>query len=149
MKTDSGSTRSPWTDVPELPSMPRLEGDLRADVCVIGAGISGLSTAYLLAREGRDVVVIDDGPIAGGETSRTTAHLTHVVDDRYHWIEHVHGAHGARLVAQSHTAAIDRIASIVAEEGIDCDFERLDGYLFAPPGDSPDELEHELEAARR
>src|SRR5678809_769778 len=103
----------------------------------------------MLSREGKRVVVLDDGPVAGGETSRTTAHLTFIVDDRYHWIEHIHGKEGAAIVAQSHRAAVERIERIAAEEGIDCDFERLDGYLFVPPGDPRDELEHEFEAAVR
>src|SRR5688572_3249343 len=149
MKTDSGATRSVWMDVAPLPSRPALAQDLRADVCVVGAGIAGLTTAYLLAREGRRVAVLDDGPTAGGETSRTTAHLTHVIDDRYHWIEQVHGQEGARLAAESHTAAIDQIEAIVRSERIACGFERLDAYLFPRPGDSPDELTREYEAARR
>ena len=149
MKSDSGATRSVWMDVPALPSRPALERDLRADVCVVGAGMAGLSTAYLLVREGKRVVVLDDGPTAGGETSRTTAHLTHVIDDRYHWIEQVHGQEGARLAAESHTAAIDQIEENVRAEKIDCAFERLDAYLFAPPGDPLDELEREYDAARR
>ena len=120
MKSDSGATRSVWMDVPALPSRPALERDLRADVCVVGAGMAGLSTAYLLVREGKRVVVLDDGPTAGGETSRTTAHLTHVIDDRYHWIEQVHGQEGARLAAESHTAAIDQIEENVRAEKIDC-----------------------------
>jgi glycine/D-amino acid oxidase-like deaminating enzyme/nitrite reductase/ring-hydroxylating ferredoxin subunit len=149
MDMDSGFTRSVWGDVPDLPARPALRENLRVDVCIVGAGMAGLSCAYMLAREGRKVAVLDDGPVAGGETSRTTAHLTFIVDDRYHWIEHVHGREGARIVAQSHSEAVDRIESIVAEEGIDCDFERLDGYLFVPPGDPRDELEREFEAAVR
>ena len=149
MENDSGSTRSIWADVPDLPARPALRENLRADVCVVGAGMAGLSTAYMLSREGRQVVVLDDGPVAGGETVRTTAHLTFIVDDRYHWLEHVHGRDGARIVAQSHSAAVDRVEEIVREEGIACDFERLDGYLFVPPGDPRDELEHEFEAAVR
>lgn len=149
MKSDSGATRSIWMDVPPLPARPPLARDLHADVCVVGAGIAGLTTAYLLAREGRRVCVLDDGPTAGGETSRTTAHITHVLDDRFHWIEQVHGPEGLRLAAESHTVAIDTIESIAAQEGISCDFVRLDGYLFGAPGDPADELEREYEAARR
>ncbi|HMI44249.1 MAG TPA: FAD-dependent oxidoreductase, partial [Gemmatimonadaceae bacterium] len=59
----------------EVPQFQPLTQDLRANVCVIGAGIAGMTTAYLLARAGRAVVLIDDGQIGGGETSRTTAHL--------------------------------------------------------------------------
>jgi glycine/D-amino acid oxidase-like deaminating enzyme/nitrite reductase/ring-hydroxylating ferredoxin subunit len=133
----------------DVPRHRSLNKDAQADVCVIGAGIAGLTTAYLLAREGRSVIVLDDGPIAGGQTQRTTAHLSNAIDDRYLEVERVHGADGARLAAESHTAAIDRIESIAKEEGIDCDFLRVDGYLFLAPGHSEDLLERECEAARR
>jgi len=125
-----------------------LTADLRTEICVVGAGIAGLTTAYRLARGGRKVVVLDDGVIGGGETCRTTAHLTHALDDRYFELERLHGQDGARLAAESHTAAIDEIARIVAQERIDCDFERIDGYLFQPAGD-PEYLLKELEAVRR
>ena len=149
MESDSGTTRSVWMSLPSIPALPKVDRDARADVCVIGAGMAGLSTAYFLSREGADVLVVDDGSIAGGETSRTTAHLTCVLDDRFHWIEEVHGSRGLVLAAESHAAAIDAIESVVRSERIDCDFLRLDGYLFAPPGESHDELEREIEAARR
>jgi glycine/D-amino acid oxidase-like deaminating enzyme/nitrite reductase/ring-hydroxylating ferredoxin subunit len=148
MKTDSGVTTSVWMGT-ELPRYSPLAEDTRADVCVVGAGISGLTVAYLLAREGRSVVVLDDGPLAGGETCRTTAHLVNALDDRYFELESRHGEKGARLAAESHTAAIDRIERIVKDEQIACDFERLDGYLFVPPGESRDVLDRELEAGRR
>src|SRR3954451_5094392 len=131
-------TTSVWMATAAVPERHPLGQDVRADVCVVGAGIAGLTTAYLLAREGRRVVVLDDGPIAGGQTQRTTAHLSNAIDDRYFEIERLHGTGGARLAAESHTAAIDRIGAIVREEQIDCDFERLDGYLFLPPGETED-----------
>ena len=93
--------------------------------------------------------MLDDGPIGGGETGRTTAHLSNALDDRYYELERLFGEDGARRAARSHTAAIDRIEAIAAAEGIDCGFERLDGYLFAPPGGSTGELDRELDAARR
>jgi glycine/D-amino acid oxidase-like deaminating enzyme/nitrite reductase/ring-hydroxylating ferredoxin subunit len=129
--------------------LPPLTADLRADVAVIGAGIAGITTAYLLASEGRQVVVLEDGAVGGGETGRTTAHLSNALDDRYHVLERLHGQDGARLAAASHAAAIDRIESIVGAEGIACDFQRLDGYLFVPPGEPLDALDAEFEAARR
>jgi glycine/D-amino acid oxidase-like deaminating enzyme/nitrite reductase/ring-hydroxylating ferredoxin subunit len=133
----------------DMPAPAQLTSDAEADVVIVGAGIAGLTTAYLLTKEGKRVVVIDDGPLAGGETCRTTAHLTHALDDRYYELERLHGEHGARLAAESHTAAIDKIEAIVAEEQIDCDFTRLDGYLFAPASEDPAELEDELRAAHR
>jgi glycine/D-amino acid oxidase-like deaminating enzyme/nitrite reductase/ring-hydroxylating ferredoxin subunit len=134
--------------IPPIPSLSRLDTDARCDACVIGAGIAGLTTAYLLATEGRKVLVLDDGPVAGGESSRTTAHLSFVLDDRFHRMRQLHGLRGLKLAAASHAAAVSRIETIVAVEQIDCGFERLDGYLFVPPGDPTDELERELEAAR-
>jgi glycine/D-amino acid oxidase-like deaminating enzyme/nitrite reductase/ring-hydroxylating ferredoxin subunit len=149
MLSDTGRTDSLWmVTVPFRAPLP-LDQDLRTEVCVIGAGIAGITTAYLLAKAGKRVVVLEDGPVGGGETGRTTAHLSNALDNRYQVLERLHGAEAARLAAASHTAAIDRIESIVREEAIDCDFERLDGYLFVPPGESPDILEDELEAARR
>jgi glycine/D-amino acid oxidase-like deaminating enzyme/nitrite reductase/ring-hydroxylating ferredoxin subunit len=130
------------------PSFPALGADAAAEVCVIGAGIAGLSTAYLLASEGRSVVVVDDGTIGGGQTKRTTAHLSNAIDDRFTEIERLHGRENARLAAESHTAAIDRIEAIVGQERIDCDFERLDGYLCLGPAQPPLLLEAELRAAR-
>ena len=149
MKSDSGTTTSVWMATGDVPAGEPLAGDASADVCVVGAGIAGLTTGYLLAREGRSVVILDDGPVAGGETCRTTAHLVNALDDRYYELERLHGERGARLAAESHTAAIDQIEEFITEESIDCDFERLDGYLFVPPGDSTEQLGWELRAAHR
>src|SRR5438067_5815403 len=144
-----GQTTSLWMATTAVPQQAALGEDTAADVCVVGAGIAGMTTAYLLAREGKSVVVLDDGPVASGQTQRTTAHLSNAIDDRYTEMERLHGEGGARLAADSHSAAIARIEAITAEEKIACDFERLDGYLFVPPGESKDILDQELEAARR
>jgi glycine/D-amino acid oxidase-like deaminating enzyme/nitrite reductase/ring-hydroxylating ferredoxin subunit len=142
-------TQSLWMATATRPAFAPLSQDAVADVCVVGAGIAGLTTAYLLAREGRSVIVLDDGPIAGGQSQRTTAHLSNAIDDRFFEIERIHGEQASRLAAESHSAAIDRIESIVREEGIDCDFTRLEGYLFLGEGDPPDTLDRELDAAHR
>src|SRR5919106_6539119 len=110
MKDDSQANSSIWMATADTPSPPRLLENIRTDVCIIGAGIAGVTTAYLLAQEGRSVVVLDDGPIGGGMTGRTTAHLTNAFDDRYFEVEKLHGEDGSRLIAQSHTAAIDMVA---------------------------------------
>ena len=131
------------------PLQARLRDNIRTDVCIVGGGIAGMTTAYLLANEGRSVVVLDDGAIGGGMTGRTTAHLTNAYDDRYVEMEKLHGEDGARLIAQSHTAAIDKVEEICREEEFDCGYERLDGYLFVPPNDSTDVLKDELKASHR
>jgi len=141
--------QSVWAATAALPEFSPLQENMHVDVCIIGAGIAGLSTAYLLARSGKLVAVLDDGPVAGGMTQMSTAHITNMLDDRYFEVEKLHGREGARLAADSHTAAIDRIETIVKQEHIDCDFTRLDGYLFLAEGDKPETLERELEAAHR
>jgi len=140
---------SVWSATAALPECGPLEENLHVDVCVIGGGIAGLSTAYHLCKAGRSVAVIDDGPLASGMTRMTTGHLSNMLDDRYFELEKLHGAEAIRVAADSHTAAIERIDEIVRREGIDCDFSRLDGYLFLAEGDKPETLERELDAAHR
>ena len=148
---DGGATSSIWIDagVPSYDSPP----DADTDVCIIGAGIAGMTTAFELARRGLRVTVLDDGPIGGGETHRTSAHLASAVDDHYYELESKFGAEGARLVHESHATAIDYIEAVSRELGIDCDFRRVDGYLIVPPGEASRrderELERELAAAQR
>src|SRR5882724_9490351 len=149
MKSISSATVSIWMAESEIKSRSALSEDAAADVYVVGAGIAGLTTAYLLAEEGRSIIVLEDGSIASGETSRTTAHLVNALDDRYFELERLHGEEGARLAAESHTAAINAIEAIVEQEGIKCEFERLDGYLFVPPHDSKKILDDELEAVHK
>ena len=139
---DAG-TRSVWMAV-EAPNYAALAEDVVADVCVVGAGMAGMTTAYELTCAGRSVVVLDDGPIGDGMTRRTTAHLSNAIDDRYVRIERLHGREGARIAAESHTTAIARIEAIALEESIDCGFERLDGYLVAAPGTPDNLLDREL-----
>jgi glycine/D-amino acid oxidase-like deaminating enzyme/nitrite reductase/ring-hydroxylating ferredoxin subunit len=136
-------------DTADLPTYPRLDANVRCDVCVVGAGIAGLSTAYLLMKAGKKVIVVDDNVIGGGESGRTTAHLAWALDDRFYNLAKIHGDDGARLAADSHKAAIAAIERIVRTENIDCDFERLDGWLFLGGHDKPDTLEKERAACHR
>jgi len=149
MRDDSQASTSIWMATADTPSQSRLKESIRTDVCIIGAGIAGLTIAYLLGREGRSLVVVDDGLIGGGMSGRTTAHLSNAYDDRYVEIERVHGAEAARLTAESHTAAIHKISEIAREETIECDFEWLDGFLFAATVEQLELLHEELAAAHR
>ncbi|MEX1095679.1 MAG: FAD-dependent oxidoreductase [Planctomycetales bacterium] len=145
--TAQPKSQSVWAATKRMPGCPKLNEDIHADVCIVGAGIAGLSAAYLLAQEGKSVVVLDDGRLAGGMTEVTTAHLASAIDDRYFEIERIHGAEGARRAAESHSAAIDRIEQIADRERIRCDFTRLDGFLFLGRDQSEEILDRELEAA--
>jgi glycine/D-amino acid oxidase-like deaminating enzyme/nitrite reductase/ring-hydroxylating ferredoxin subunit len=142
-------TTSVWAATTEMPRSRKLTETIEADVCIVGAGIAGLTTGYLLTQAGKKVVILDDGPLVSGMTQVTTAHLSDAIDDRFTEIEKWHGERGAFLAAESHTAAINRIDAIAQELKIDCDFARLDGYLFLAPGDDQELLDQELAAARR
>ena len=120
-----------------------------ADVCVVGAGMAGMSIAYELSLRGHQVVVLDDGPIGGGETSRTTAHITTAFDDFYHEVERLHGYEAMRRLADAFRAGVRRIATIASSEGIDCDLRRVDGWWFAPDDEGVERLEAEADAAVR
>lgn len=137
-----------WMKEQKLISYPKLKNSVQCDVCIIGAGIAGIMTAYLLSKEGKKVVLLDDGPIASGQTMRTTAHLTSVLDDRYHNLEHLFGMQGAKIAAESHQAAIFLIASLVKQFNLDCDFEFVDAYLFVDPH-TPFDLSKEFASARQ
>ncbi len=143
----SGKNISFWIDSTEPIFYKKLNEDINADVAIIGGGISGITIAYLLSKENLNVVVIEDGFIGSGETGRTTAHIVNALDDRYFELENIFGEEKAALAAESHTAAINFIETIVRKEKIDCNFERVDGYLFLHPSDKEENIEKELKAA--
>lgn len=145
----SGRHLPVWLEGAQLPPFPSLHERIGADVCVVGAGIAGLTTAYLLRREGRDVVVVEDGRIASGESGRSTAHVATVLATRWSRLEVIHGEIPARLAAESHARAIERVDEIVREERIACGFSRVDGWLFAARPEHHAALEEEMAAAQR
>jgi glycine/D-amino acid oxidase-like deaminating enzyme/nitrite reductase/ring-hydroxylating ferredoxin subunit len=142
----SGTNISIWLDTIEQKQFETLNNDIDTDILVIGGGIAGISTAYCLTKAGRQVVLIEDGLLYSGETGRTTAHVVNALDDRYSDIISMHGKDNAKLAAESHTAAINFVENAVRELNIDCDFERLDGYLFLHPNDKQKTLDDELSA---
>lgn len=147
MKTN-GATESFWMSSAPTPAYDSLHEDAEADVCVIGGGIAGLTTAYLLSREGKRVVLIEALDLGSGETGRTTAHFM-PPDDRYFEIEKSFGPDAARKVAQSFQAATDLAEKISERDAPDCGFERLDGFLYCLSGQDEDILEREFTAARK
>ena len=102
------------------------------DVLVVGGGITGLTAAYLLARSGQRVAVVERERIGAGETGNTSAHLTQITDLRLTDLAGRFGRDGARLAWEGGGVAIDLIDSIVEREGIDCDFARVPGWLCGP-----------------
>ena len=141
-------SRSLWMEVEVAPNALQLEESRSCDTVVIGAGITGISTAYELAREGQKVIVIDRGAIAGGITARTTAHLAPLCDDLTSAMTKLRGEDISRGFYQSQAAAVDRIEEIQRTDAIACDFRRLDGYLFQASDTDSGIIDDELDAIR-
>lgn len=145
----SGQSESSWfKDTVQPAKFEKLSENISVDVAIVGGGIAGVTTAYLISKSGKSVALLEDGYIGSGETGRTTAHITHALDDRYYNIEKNHGTDSAKIAAASHTSAIDFIDRTVREEGIDCAFSRLNGYLFLDPTDNKSSLDKEIAALR-
>src|SRR3954465_8067944 len=142
-------SRSLWMDIDVAPDARELEGNRSCDTIVIGSGIAGMSTAYELAMEGQKVIVVDRGRIAGGITARTTAHLAPLCDDLTSAMIKLRGEEVSRAFYESQAAAVDRIETVQSQESIDCDFRRLDGYLFQALNTDSQIIDDELDAVRK
>src|SRR4051794_30165357 len=149
MNVSDERTRSLWMDIAVAPEANRLNENLTADTVVVGSGIAGLSTAYELAARGQSVVVLDRGAIGSGMTARTTAHLTSLCDDSFDKLIQTRGEDVAKQFYQSQAASIDRMEQIQANEAIDCDFRRLDGFLFPALGSDPSQLDSSRDSSRK
>lgn len=146
--TTSGENQSYWIFSEESIIFKKLKKNIETDVLIIGGGIAGLTTAFCLAKAGKQVTLVEDGFIGSGETGRTTAHLTCALDDRYFVLEKIFGKEKATLSANSHMAAIEWIAKTIRSEKIDCNFKRVDGYLFLHSSDTKETLEKEYAATK-
>lgn len=152
-----GESVSIWMNSAPEQSFHTLLEDKNVDVCIVGAGLAGLTTAYLLLQTGRSVCVLEGFEFGSGQSSKTTAQFTSALDERYLVLEKYHGEKGARLIAESHQAAIKKVAEIIRRENIECDLDRVNGYLFKSPEDftednrkkSHEYLNMELEAILR
>lgn len=137
-----------WQSVP-VKSYPPLASDQSADVCVVGGGLAGLLSAYLMCKNGFEVIVLERDSFANSETARSTGHLSFVLDEGFHHLIQSLGEDRARKAVASHSDAIDLIEKIIAEEKIDCEFRRVDGFLYLSPETDKDFLHKEILAASR
>ncbi|MDY7229107.1 FAD-dependent oxidoreductase [Hyalangium rubrum] len=146
--TDERIHKSLWTTSAPGRSFGVLPGDMTVDVVVIGGGIAGLTTAWLLKRAGKRVAVVEMNRLLTGQTGQTTAHLTELLDTPYSTLLSDFGEKGARMAAASSRASIEQIASIIEELGIDCGFQRVPLFRYAETESELRELREEVEAAK-
>jgi glycine/D-amino acid oxidase-like deaminating enzyme/nitrite reductase/ring-hydroxylating ferredoxin subunit len=141
----SDQSLSLWIDTTPSTSYPTASGEIQADVAIVGGGITGITAAYLLARAGKTVVLLEKGRIAMSETGHTTAHIVESTDADYGDLVKDHGEEGARLNTEASRSAIDLIRSLVAELSIDCDLTAVDGFLYAENEEDREYLQREQE----
>ncbi|QGU06911.1 Gamma-glutamylputrescine oxidoreductase [Corynebacterium occultum] len=137
-----------WREAVLLREYPQLDGDRAVDVVVVGGGITGLTTALLLARQGRSVCLLEHNRIGTGTTGHTTGKVTSQHHLTYARISKTHGSDGARTYAMAMEAAKEQVAGFV-EEGIDCDFRRRAAYIYATSAAERKLLDAETRAARQ
>jgi len=139
-----------WVASTEDSNYPRVEQDVDASVAVVGAGITGLTTALLLQQAGVRVVVLEAKPTIGrGVTGATTGKVTAGQGTAYSRLEERRGAEATATYAASQSAAVDRVVALAGEHDIDCDLERVTHYVFAESDRERPQLEREAEAAVR
>lgn len=139
-------SRSVWQQVAEdAHQYPPLQGDIEVDVAIVGAGITGITSAALLTQAGKRVAVVDRRGIASGITAFTTAHLFSFVDTYLQDIAKHFGDEGARLIGQAHLNAISQIEALARQYEVDCEYKRLRGYLFTEKSEEINKVREEGE----
>jgi glycine/D-amino acid oxidase-like deaminating enzyme/nitrite reductase/ring-hydroxylating ferredoxin subunit len=145
------NTSSFWVDTTPPQAFPSLDRDVTVDVAIVGAGITGITAAYLLKAAGLNVAVLERSTCGSGDTGCTTAHLTMVTDVLLSNLVKNFGRDTATAVWDAGHIAIDRVENHIQTEGIDCDFRRVPGFLLealAGEGLPAQELEKQAQLAR-
>ena len=121
-----------WFASVKRPAFRSIQRSVNVDVLVVGAGVTGIVTAYFLKQAGLSVALLERGRLAGRDTGHTTAHLTCVTDIRLHELVKLYGREQAKATWDAGLFAIDEMQRIARRENIDCEFLRVPGYLHAP-----------------
>jgi glycine/D-amino acid oxidase-like deaminating enzyme/nitrite reductase/ring-hydroxylating ferredoxin subunit len=129
--------------------LPTLQSDLKVDVAIVGAGITGLTAAMLLVQAGKRVAVLDAHKAGDASTGNSTGNLYATVDLGLHTLEEQHGLEAMRRVVESRSAAVDLIEATVARLNLDCGFRRVPWHLIGLDAAHVGEVEKEALAAMR
>ncbi|MBD8071555.1 FAD-dependent oxidoreductase [Bacillus sp. PS06] len=135
-----------WREGLNIPEFPKLEKDLEVDVVIVGGGITGLTSAYVLVNEGLKVAVIEANKLVNGTSGHTTAKITAQHDLIYdEFIQHF-GRSKARLYYEANIEALQFIKKTVEEHQIDCDFKEQDAYLYSTTDEYAEKIKTEAKA---
>ena len=142
--------KSLWIETEKeiLKDSKKLKEDIDLDVCVIGGGITGISTAYNLSQAGKKVAVLERGKIAASTTGNTTGKITSQHGLFYKYLTDNYGKEYAKNYYNANQEAIENIAKIIEEESIECDFERQDAYVFTRSIEEIQKIKDEVNAVQ-
>ncbi|WP_158736305.1 FAD-dependent oxidoreductase [Alteribacillus sp. YIM 98480] len=138
-----------WRDTVDLPEFKTLHDDIKADVIIVGGGITGITAAYRLVKEGVKVALIEADNVLNGTTGHTTAKITAQHGLIYDEIIQHMGQSKARMYYEANTEALQFIEQTVKEQKIDCNFKKQDAYLYATTKQYAQKLEKEWEAYQK
>ena len=125
-----------------------LIGDINADVCIIGAGLTGLSAAYYLSQKGKRVVILEKDRIVSGTSGGTTGKITSQHDLIYKYLKDEHGKEVAQKYAKSNELAIENIEKIIKKENIECDFEKKSAFVYTKDEKEVEKIKKEVKIAK-
>ena len=138
-----------WVASTQDTDYPKVENDMDVDVAIIGGGITGITTAYLLKKAGARVAIIDSNKIVKGGTGHTTAKITSQHTLKYYKMVNAVGEEKARQYADANQAAIDLVEKITRENNIECDFRRAPAYVFTEDENYVQKIEDEVKTASK
>ncbi|MGD1852625.1 MAG: FAD-dependent oxidoreductase [Leptolyngbyaceae cyanobacterium] len=148
MQSLSGEHRSFWIESTLPSSYPALTEDISVDVAIVGGGLVGITTAKLLKQAGKTVAVLEAERVGSGVSGHTTAKISALHQLIYADLIDQIGKEKAKIYAESNQAAVEKLASLIHTENIDCDFTRQDVYTFARTLDNVDKIEKEIKATK-
>lgn len=135
-----------WLDEKLQRKNMQIDNDYTADVCIIGAGICGLSIGYYLAKNGLKVIILDKDEIAQKASGHTTAKITLQHGLIYDYLINSYGINFALKYFESNKQAISNIKKIIDDEKIDCDFEYQPNYVYTTEKSEVEKIEKEVAA---
>jgi len=124
-------TKPFWKEAAAPTAYPTLDRDIQVDVLVVGGGITGVSTAHLLAESGLKVALVERYHLGNADTGHTTAHITYMTDTRLSEIVRTCGEENSRLAWEAGLAAMDHIRAVAAGLAMDVALVEVPGYLVA------------------
>lgn len=130
-------------------NLKSLEGDEETEICVIGGGLFGLTTAYYLTKCGKKVIVLEKGEIGSKVSGNTTGKITSQHDLFYAHLIDDYGEEYAKKYLEANEKAIENIKQIIKEEQIDCDFSMQKSYVYTTKEDEVLEIQKEVEAVNK